>query len=149
MYTVLVRFRGLFLICIAKIRYDYLARTTVPSRAFTGQRRHSRHPRIRERLLLSLLALLDWSRRTAWLTPGWSGTTSFLTGISTPPNPLSHVTPRRLCLSTLGLLRPGQVCSGLLTYLTRNRQLLTRSPKKYYYEAPVAVSRVSLRRLLA
>ncbi len=55
----------------------------------------------------------------------------FLTGISTPPNPLAHVTPRRLCS---GRLRPGsasaQVCSGLLTHLTRNRQLLTRSPKR-------------------
>ena len=55
----------------------------------------------------------------------------FLTGISTPPNPLAHVTPYRLCS---GRLRHGsasaQVCSGLLTYLTRNCQILTRSPKR-------------------
>jgi hypothetical protein len=64
------------------------------------------------------------------------GISYFLTKISTPPNPLAHVTPRRLCS---GRLRPGsasaQVCSGLLTHLTRNRQLLTRSPKRIPFPA--------------
>ena len=55
----------------------------------------------------------------------------FLAGISTSPNHQVHVTSRRLCSSWL---RPGsasaQVRSGLLTYLTRHRELLTRSPKR-------------------
>jgi len=54
----------------------------------------------------------------------------FLTGISTPPNHQVHVISRRLYS---GWLRPGSasahVCSGLLTHLTRNRQLLSRSLK--------------------
>jgi hypothetical protein len=53
-----------------------------------------------------------------------------MTGISTPPTHHVYVISRRLCS---GWLRPGSasahVCSGLLTHLTRNRQLLTRSPK--------------------
>lgn len=42
--------------------------------------------------------------------------------------------PRDPAPPLLRRLRPGstlaQVCSGLLTHLTRNRQLLTRSPKR-------------------
>ena len=54
----------------------------------------------------------------------------FLTGISTPPNYQVHVILRCLCS---GWLRPGSasadVCSSLLTHLTRHRQLLTRARK--------------------
>jgi hypothetical protein len=41
----------------------------------------------------------------------------FLTVVSTPPNPLAHVTPRRLCLGGSGLaqlrLKSAQVCSPI------------------------------------
>jgi hypothetical protein len=61
----------------------------------------------------------------------FAGSWCFLTGISTLPNYQVHVVSRRLCS---GWLRPGSasvyVCLGLLTNLTRHRQLLKRGPKR-------------------
>ena len=71
---------------------------------------------------LSLICLLTEAKR-------YKG--SYMTGISTPPTHQVLVISRRLCS---GWLRPGSpsahVCSGLLTHLTRHRQLLARDPKR-------------------
>jgi len=62
----------------------------------------------------------------------------YMTGISTPFTHLVHVISYRLCS---GWLKPGSasahVCSGLLTYLTRHLQLLTRGPKRLLFPARI------------
>jgi hypothetical protein len=71
--------------------------------------------------------------KMAQLKTTFPSNSCFLTGISTPPNPLAHVAPRPLCS---GRLRPGsasaQVCSGLLRSAAFQLQLVSISVENLY-----------------
>jgi hypothetical protein len=71
-----------------------------------------------------------------WIDSKFYGNDCFLTGISTPPNHQVRMVSRRIAEAGSG---PAQLRLmsplGLLSHLTRHRQLLTRGPKRPRFPA--------------